>query len=70
MGILLQALNYLLIINFSLFNFGSANEINLVLLELPWSREKVGVFWWWDHQNTPTYPVCHGDSQRPISLII
>ena len=37
----------------------------LALWELPGVRVYVGVFWWFHHQNTPTSPFCHGDSQRP-----
>ena len=36
----------------------------LALWELPWLRESVGVFCVLRTQNTPTYPVRHGDSQR------
>jgi hypothetical protein len=37
----------------------------VALWELPELGEDIGVFWWWNHQNTPIYPLYHGDSQRP-----
>ena len=35
------------------------------LWDLPWLGVNVGVFFWFHQKNTPTYPFCHGDSQRP-----
>jgi hypothetical protein len=41
----------------------------VALWELPELREDMGVFWWRNHQNTPIYPLYHGDSQRPQEYI-
>jgi len=40
----------------------------MALWELPELGENMGVFWWWNHQNTPIYPLFHGDSQRPKTI--
>jgi len=37
----------------------------MALWELPELGEDMGVFLWWNHKNTPIYPLFHGDSQRP-----
>ena len=42
----------------------------MALWELPELGEDMGVFWWFHHQNTPIYPLYHGDSQRPFFLPI
>jgi len=36
----------------------------MALWDLPELGEDMGVFWWFHHQNTPIYPLYHGDSQR------
>ena len=36
---------------------------------MPELGEDMGVFWWFHHQNTPIYPLYHGDSQRLIHFI-
>jgi hypothetical protein len=41
----------------------------MALWELPELAEDMGVFWWWNHQNTPICPLYHGDSQRAIPII-
>jgi len=48
----------------------AANNDNILTLrELPELGEDMGIFWWWNHQNTPIYPLFHGDSQRPNILL-
>jgi len=49
--------------------FRNRGRIPTALWELPGVGEDMGVFWWWNHQNTPIYPLYHGDSQRPIPII-
>jgi len=41
----------------------------MALWELPELGENMGVFWWWNHQNTPIYPLYHGDSQRSTFIL-
>ena len=36
------------------------SQPRLALWELPELGENMGVFWWWNHQNTPIYPLYHG----------
>jgi hypothetical protein len=40
----------------------------IALRELPELGEDMGVFWWFHPQNTPIYPLYHGDSQRPTII--
>jgi predicted ATPase/DNA-binding SARP family transcriptional activator len=38
--------------------------------ESPWQTVYVGVFWWWNHQNTPTSAPYPGNSQRAKFILI
>jgi hypothetical protein len=42
---------------------GTVSSIQ-TLWEIPELGVDVGLFWWWNHQNNPTYPFYYGDSQR------
>jgi hypothetical protein len=41
----------------------------MALWELPELGEDMGVFWWWNHHNTPIFPLYHADSQKPNQFL-
>jgi hypothetical protein len=60
---------FLILYSFA-YEFGLSNELTMALWELPGLGEDMGVFWWFHHQNTPIYPLYHGDSQRPLTIFL